>query len=138
MKNWLKTLLIIGGILLIAGLGLLYWIFNKPHRDVAKEQGIQLTSQQLFDAFRKDESAANALYLDKAIELTGTVAEVSTNQEGQKVVNFSTDDPFFTINCTFKTDPGNLQPGDAIVFKGICTGYIPDASVVINEGVLIK
>lgn len=138
MKKWIKVLLIAGGIGLIAGLGLLYWIFNKPHRDVAKEKGIQLTAQQLFNAFRNDEATANKLYLDKAIELSGTVADVSTNQEGQKVVNFSTNDPFFTINCTFKTDPGNLQPGDAIVFKGICTGFIPDASVVINEGVLVK
>lgn len=138
MKKWIKVLLIAGGIGLIGGLGLLYWIFNKPHRDVAKEKGIQLTAQQLFDAFRNDEATANKLYLDKAIELSGTVADVSTNQEGQKVVNFSTNDPFFTINCTFKTDPGNLQPGDAIVFKGICTGFIPDASVVINEGVLVK
>jgi hypothetical protein len=138
MKKWIKVLLIAGGIGLIAGLGLLYWIFNKPHRDVAKETGIQLTAQQLFDAFHNDEAAANKLYLDKAIELSGTVADVSTNQEGQKVVNIATNDPFFTINCTFKADPGNLQPGDAIVFKGICTGFIPDASVVINEGVLVK
>lgn len=54
MKKWIKVLLIAGGIGLIAGLGLLYWIFNKPHRDVAKEKGIQLTAQQLFDAFRNE------------------------------------------------------------------------------------
>jgi hypothetical protein len=80
MKKWLKFLLVAGGIGLLAGLALLYWIFNKPHRDVSKEKGIQLTSQQLFEAFRKDEAVANGLYLDKAIELSGTVAEVSTNQ----------------------------------------------------------
>ena len=88
--------------------------------------------------FRTNEASANSQYLDKAIELTGTVADVSTNQEGQKVVNFSTNDPLVMINCTFKTDPGNLKAGDSITFKGICTGYIPDANVVINEGVLIK
>lgn len=134
----MKVLLIAAGIGLIAGLLMLYWIFNKPHRDVAKEKGIALSAQQLYDAFRTNESAANSQYLDKAIELTGTVADVSTNQEGQKVVNFSTNDPLVMINCTFKTDPGNLKAGDSITFKGICTGYIPDANVVINEGVLIK
>ena len=134
----MKVLLLAAGIGLIAGLLLLYWIFNKPHRDVAKEMGITLSAQQLYDAFRTNEASANSQYLDKAIELTGTVADVSTNQEGQKVVNFSTNDPLVTINCTFKTDPGNLKVGDSITFKGICTGYIPDANVVINEGVLIK
>jgi cytochrome c-type biogenesis protein CcmE len=138
MKKWMKVLLLAVGIGLIAGLLLLYWIFNKPHRDVAKEMGITLSAQQLYDSFRTNEASANSQYLDKAIELTGTVADVSTNQEGQKVVNFSTNDPLVMINCTFKTDPGNLKAGDSITFKGICTGYIPDANVVINEGVLIK
>lgn len=134
----MKILLSIAGIGLVAGLILLYWIFNKPHRDVTKEKGITLTAQQLYDAFKNNETQANSLYLDKAIELNGTVADISTNQAGQKVVNFSTNDPLVMINCTFKTDPGNLKVGDTITFKGICTGYIPDANVVINEGVLIK
>ncbi len=134
----MKILLSIAGIGLIAGLLLLYWIFNKPHRDVAKEKGIELTAQQLYDAFKTNEAQANSLYLDKAIQLNGTVADFSTNQAGQKVVNFSTNDPLVMINCTFKTDPGDLKTGDTITFKGICTGYIPDANVVINEGVLIK
>ena len=134
----MKILLSVAGIGLVAGLILLYWIFNKPHRDVAKEQGIELTAQQLYDAFKNNETQANSLYLDKAIQLSGTVADISTNQAGQKVVNFSTNDPLVMINCTFKTDPGSLKAGDTITFKGICTGYIPDANVVINEGVLIK
>jgi len=138
MKKWMKILLSIAGIGLVAGLILLYWIFNKPHRDVAKEKGIELTAQQLYDAFKNNETQANSLYLDKAIQLSGTVADISTNQAGQKVVNFSTNDPLVMINCTFKTDPGALKAGDTITFKGICTGYIPDANVVINEGVLIK
>lgn len=134
----MKVLLTIAAVGLIAGLLMVFWIFNKPHRDVAKEKGIALSAQQVYDAFRTNEASANSKYLDKAIELTGTVADVSTNQEGQKVVNFSTNDPLVMINCTFKTDPGNLKAGDTITFKGICTGYIPDANVVINEGVLIK
>jgi cytochrome c-type biogenesis protein CcmE len=138
MKKWMKVILTVAAIGLIAGLLMVYWIFNKPHRDVAKEKGIALSAQQVYDAFRTNEASANSKYLDKAIELTGTVADVSTNQEGQKVVNFSTNDPLVMINCTFKTDPGNLKAGDTITFKGICTGYIPDANVVINEGVLIK
>jgi hypothetical protein len=138
MKKWMKTLLIIGIIGLLAGGGLVYWIFNKPHRDVTQEKAVQLTAQKLFDAFKANEANANKLYLDKAIELSGEVSEVIKNQEGQIVVNFKTNDPLFVINCTFKTNPGELKVGQNITFKGICTGYIPDANVVINEGVLVK
>jgi hypothetical protein len=138
MKKWMKTLLIIGIIGLLAGGGLVVWIFNKPQRDVTREKAVQLTAQKLFDAFKTNEANANKLYLDKAIELSGEVGEVITNQEGQIVVNFKTNDPLFVINCTFKTNPGELKVGQNITFKGICTGYIPDANVVINEGVLVK
>ncbi len=138
MKKWMKIVLAIGVVGLVTGGIIVYRIYTKPHRDVTKEQGIQLTAQQLYDAFKKDETAANALYLDKAIELSGEVIDFAANQDGNIVVNFKTDDPFVVINCTFKTNPGNLTAGQTITFKGICTGYIPDANVVINEGVLVK
>ncbi len=138
MKKWIKIVLIVGAIVLIAGSITVFWLFNKPHRDVTKEQGMQLSAQKLYDAFRTNEAQANKQYLDKAIEMTGEVAEVITNQDGNIVVNFKTNDPLFVINCTFKTNPGLLKPGQMITFKGICTGYIPDANVVINEGVLVK
>ena len=138
MRKSFKIVLILGVSILITGSIIAYRIFNKPHRDVNQEQGVQLSAQNLYDAFRTNEAEANKLYLDKAIQLKGEVAEITTNQDGNKVVNFKTSDPLFVINCTFKTDPGELKPGQNITFKGICTGYIPDANVVINEGVLVK
>ena len=138
MKRWIRTGLIIGAVCIITGSIVVYRVYTKPHRDVSKEQGVQLTAQKLFDAFRTNESAANKLYLDKAIEMRGEVAEITANQDGNTVVNFKTSDPLFVINCTFKTPPGKLKVGEAITFKGFCKGYIPDANVVINEGILVK
>lgn len=138
MRKWVKIVLIVVVLGLIGASAVVYYVYNKPHRDVSKEKGVQLSAQNLYDAFRTNEAEANKLYLDKAIELTGEVANVSTNQDGKVVVDFKTNDPLVVINCTFKENPGSLQPGQTITFKGICTGYIPDANVVINEGVLVK
>jgi len=138
MKNWKRILLVVVIIGLITGGFIVYRIFTKPHRDVSHEVAVTLTAQKLYDAFKANEANANQLYLDKAIELSGEVLDFSTNQDGQTVVNFKTSDPLVVINCTFKTNPGTLTAGSTITFKGICTGYIPDANVVINEGVLIK
>lgn len=141
VSNWSKAKLLLWvallGLALSAALTV-YFVYSREHRDVTAEKGIEVTAQQLFEAFAADETKANALYLDKAIQITGEVINVSTNQDGNIVVDFKTNDPFFVINCTFKADPGALKAGDSITFKGICTGYIPDANVVINEGVLIK
>ncbi|NCI47740.1 OB-fold protein [Sediminibacterium soli] len=138
MKKWIKVLLIVLVIGLVGAAGVVYYVYNRPHRDVSTEQGVKLTAQGIYDAFHTNEAEANKLYLDKAIELTGEVADIATNQDGKVVVNFKTNDPMVVINCTFKENPGNLKPGQTITFKGICTGYIPDANVVINEGVLVK
>lgn len=138
MKKWKKIVLIIIVLGVLGAGSVVLYVYLKPHRDVSNEKGVQLSAQKLFDAFKANEADANTKYLDKAIELTGEVADITTNQDGNTVVNFKTNDPLFMINCTFKTKPGELKPGQNITFKGICTGYIPDANVVINEGVLVK
>lgn len=138
MKKWIKIVLLIVTVFLITGSIMVYRIYTKPHRDVSVEKGVALTAQSLYDAFKTNEAVANTKYLDKTIELTGVVAEVTTNQAGNTVVNFTTTDPQFMINCTFKVNPGKLTPGETITFKGICTGYIPDFNVVMNEGVLVE
>ncbi len=138
MKRWLKILLILIGLGILAGGIMVYRIYNKPHPDVTKEKGVELSAQNLYDAFRTNEADANTKYLGKAIELTGEVAAVSKNQDGNTVVDFKTNDPLFVINCIFIKAPGLLKPGETHTFKGFCTGYIPDANVVINEGVLVK
>ena len=138
MKKVWKIVIAVAVIGVIAGGSFAWYVFNKPHRDVSKEKGLELTAQKIYDEFKANEEAANQKYLDKAIQLTGEVATVSTNQDGNVVADFKTNDSLFVINCTFKTNPGPIKPGDRITFKGICTGYIPDANVVINEGVLVK
>ena len=138
MKKWKKIVLIIIVLGVLGAGSVVLYVYLKPHRDVLNEKGVQLSAQKLFDAFKANEADANTKYLDKAIELTGEVADITTNQDGNTVVNFKTNDPLFMINCTFKTKPGELKPGQNITFTGICTGYIPDANVVINEGVLVK
>jgi hypothetical protein len=139
MVKWQKVLLWLFVITLLGfGIirGYLYYLNNKPHRDVTTEQGVQVTAQQIFDEFMTNETEANRKYLNKAIQVTGEVAEAKKNQDNKTVVLLKTSDPVFGVNCTFKNEPGELQPGNTIIFKGICTGFLSD--VVINEGVIVK
>jgi len=136
MRSWKKRSLIIIGILAIAAAGYAYYLWNKPARDVSKEEGIHITAMAIFDSFINNEQAANASFLNKAIEVTGKVTDVKKNQAGETVVYLESSDPMFGVNCTFKGDPGAIDKGSTITFKGICTGYLSD--VVINEGILVK
>ena len=138
MKKWKKIILVLALVTVVTGVSIVLYVYLKPHRDVTNEKGVQLSAQSLYDAFKVNETEANAKYLDKAIELSGEVGDVSVNQDGFTVVNFKTNDPLIVINCTFKTNPGVLKAGQKITFKGICTGYVPDDKVSINQGVLVK
>jgi hypothetical protein len=131
-----KIFLII--LILTVGVGSIYafYIWNEPARDVSKEKGIHITAVAIFDSFTNNEQSANTHYLNKAVEVTGTVTNVKKNQAGQTVVYLQSADPMFGVNCTFKQDPGAIQKGSTITFKGICTGYLSD--VILNEGVLVK
>ena len=134
-KKWGLVFIIIG-LLIAAGLGYAYYLWNKPARDVADEEAIKITAVAIFDSFANNEQAANKLYLNKAIEVTGKVTSLQKNQAGKTVVVLQSDDPVFGVNCTFKQDPGTIDNNSLITFKGICTGYLSD--VIINEGILVK
>ena len=136
MRNKRKFIFIIITIIVLAGLGYAYYIWNKPARDVAKEQGIQITAVAIFDSFSNNEQSANMQYLNKAIEVTGKVSDIKKNQAGETVVHLQSNDPVFGVNCTFKQDPGAIAKESTITFKGICTGYLSD--VIINEGIIVK
>ncbi|WP_298298519.1 hypothetical protein [Hydrotalea sp.] len=138
MKKILKYFLILVVIIAIAATGFVVYVYNKPHRNVAKENAVTLTAEQLYQAFKDNEQQANQLYLDKAIELIGQITQITTNQQGQTVIDFNTADSMVTINCTFKNKPDRIKVGDSVHFKGICTGYIPDMNVVMNNGILVE
>jgi len=62
------------------------YIWDKPHCDVTKEKGIRISAIALFDSFYHNEKVATNSFLNKAIEVTGKIITVKTNNAGQTVV----------------------------------------------------
>lgn len=136
MKQWKKIFFIVVLAFVLTGLLYAYYVWNKPARDVSSEKGIQITAVAIFDSFTNNEQSANERFLNKAIEVTGTVNDVKKNQAGETVVYLQSSDPVFGVNCTFKEDPGVINKGSTITFKGICTGFLSD--VVLTGGIIVK
>jgi tRNA_anti-like len=131
-----RKILTVITILLLAAISYGLYVWNKPQRDVQDEKAVTIAATAIFDSFIVNETKANELYLNKAIQVTGEVSEVKKNQDGNAVVYLKSTDPVFGVNCTFKEDPGPLEKGTTITFKGICTGYLSD--VIINQGIIVK
>lgn len=136
MKSKKKIALIVVLATILFGSIYGYYMWNKPARNVAGEKGLEITAIAIFDSFNLSEQRANALYLNKAIQVTGEVTETKQNQAGETVVYLKSNDPLFGVNCTFKENPGTIAKGSTITFKGVCTGFLSD--VIINQGIIVK
>lgn len=130
MRKVLFIALVLGTI----GATVAYFVYNKPHRDIASEDAaFSLTADELFDAFEADEAAANAKYLDQTVEVTGEVAEVSENSAGQAVITISATNAMMGGVSATMQEPGvvTISQGQTATVKCRCTGYLMDV-ILIN------
>jgi len=138
MKTWLKWALGILILVAIAAGGFAWWIFHKPHRNINTEIAVTIGTNDLLDAFKKNEKTASTEYTNKVLELTGIVKEASKNDAGNWFINIENSTQTGSITVAFSALKDTIQAFDSIAYKGICAGYFPeDNSVVINEAVLL-
>ena len=138
MKTWLKWALGILILVAIAAGGFAWWIFHKPHRNINTEIAVTIGTNDLLDAFKKNEKTASTEYTNKVLELTGIVKEASKNDAGNWVINIENSTQTGSITVAFSALQDTIQAFDSIAYKGICAGYFPeDNSGVINEAVLL-
>jgi hypothetical protein len=136
MNRTFRNLLLIALILVLAGSAVAYFMWNKPHRNVENEKGVEVTAAQLVKEYQQNENEANKKYLDKAIQVRGTISEVKSNQDGKTTVMLSSDDAFTGVFCTLKEPASNISTGSPVIIKGICSGMLSD--VRLSEAVVVK
>ncbi|HVX49608.1 MAG TPA: hypothetical protein VHB48_05595, partial [Chitinophagaceae bacterium] len=77
-----KIVLAILGLLIIAAVGIWYYAFiwsAGHHRNVEDEKAIHTTAASLVAAYEENEHAADSIFLDKAVQVTGEVVLVQYN-----------------------------------------------------------
>ena len=121
--------------LLLGTAGVAWYIFFKPHRSLSDSRVTRVEADSLFMAFQQDEQKANAAYLDKALEVSGIVAGIETNQQGQTVLLLDSGDPMGGVACTLSDTVAGLAKGQTVVVRGFCSGYL--TYVVLRDGVIV-
>lgn len=132
----MKKILISVLVLALASSLVFVLVYNKPHRNPEKEEAVQVNALDLFNAFESNEAEANTKYLDKVLEITGVVSEITANQEKQPIVVLESGNMIFGVRCTMQHDQANTHIGDTVSIRGICTGYLSD--VIITNGTISK
>jgi hypothetical protein len=121
--------------LLLAGLvggGVAYFLYNKPHEDISTlTPDYVIFPSTLANAFDENEDEANALYLDKTIELKGKVREIAEDGSVRSLV-LETGNPITGVLCEFQDQEmiANIKAGDSVTVRGICSGKLTDVVLV--------
>jgi len=122
----------------ITALGGYYYVFvysKTHHRNVQSEKGLVIQADSLSAAYQANEKNANALYLNKAVEVSGTIVSIDKNQEGKITIILGRSDSFSNVSVTLiSTAPLTQKIGETITIKGVCTGALSD--VIVTEGVV--
>ncbi|HEU5147015.1 MAG TPA: hypothetical protein VFT90_09880 [Chryseosolibacter sp.] len=132
----MRTTIGVGGVLLLMIVIAGYMIVNKPHRSVDVDEFIPIGARRLYMAFRSNEALANGVYLDKVVQVDGSVSAVLANQDGEQVVLLEGGDDLYGISCSMVEETADIKPGMSVKIKGICTGYLSD--VIVVRGRLVK
>ena len=123
--------MLIVGALAIMGIGIGVMIYNKPHKNMQSATAdLIIPAIELFTAFEQDENAANEKYLDKVVQVSGTVQEVKKDEDGNLGITLDGGSMMFGVICKLDAlsehKRTEFKEGEKVTFKGICTGILMD------------
>jgi hypothetical protein len=130
-----KKYFLIAGIvwLVLAGLGLYY--YDKPHLNAGeKATDISITAVDLYNQYQQDEAMANKKFLDKIIEVSGTITDIQKSENAISI-QLNGGSTAAGINCSITTHNDNNkislpEKGTSVNIKGKCAGMLMDVNLV--------
>lgn len=136
-RKTLRILLWIFLVGIVVGLSTVYYVFNKPRRNISKESAMYTTeAKELISEFKKDENSATKKYLDLTITVKGEIKSIRTLDNHSMV--FSLEDEMEGVSCTVDSaDVVNnfskltqFAKGSTGTFKGRCSGMLMDVQII--------
>lgn len=126
-KSKLKKLLIAAGILLAAGIGTAWYIFNDTFADTATQKATySFNALDFIKEFQPNDSAANKKYAEQIISINGRISET---EKADTTVNIKMADAngsyiIFAFQQQDAIAAKALKQGDSVSIKGSCSGGI--------------
>ena len=122
------------------------YLYNLKHTDMAKARpDFNITATALQKEFEVNETTASARYINKVIEVTGTIASVMQAGGNNLNISLKTGNDISSVICTFPAigDASKIKTGDNIVLRGECSGFTqlfpgePPLDVLLNNCAVI-
>lgn len=134
MKNWVKITLF--AVLIIAAGAVWFGLheFNLKHPDTSKvKPAFIVTATSLQKEFEDNEKTASSKYINKIIEVSGTIATVTPADSTHINVSLKTGSDVSSVICTFAATGAHpeFRTGEEITLRGECSGFLMD--VLLNN-----
>ena len=139
MKKSFKIALVVVATLGLAGICVGLYLFNLQAIDLQKAKpDFAMTSIDLQKAFEDNEAVSITKYVNKIIEVTGTIESVKAGEGNITNVALKTGSELSSVICTLspQSDPAPLVSGNEVTIRGECSGFLMD--VLMNNCVVIK
>jgi hypothetical protein len=139
MKTSVKIALFVVFFIALGGILAALYMFNMKHTDTAKAKpDFVVTATDLQKEFENNETAASTKYINKIVEVKGTIASIRPAENNSVNITLVTGSEMSSVICTFITlaDHSKLIVGDSVTIRGECSGYLMD--VLMNNCALIK
>lgn len=144
MKTWVKIILGLAVVGIIALFLVYKFVYNKQHPDYENaEAQFSMTATELFQAFKTNKDAASTKYNGKMITLTGKLSKVESADSLVIAVFVFSQGDFGDegVRCTmlkkFNDAADKLQPDGDFMVKGYCTGY-NETDVILEKCSIIN
>lgn len=140
MKRYRTVLLVLVIAILAAGI----YAYREYHRKPAALNELSadqvISADSLLAAYSLNEEAANKKFLGKVIDVTGTVAAITGQQDTVANVQLGAKEGIAHVSCSISLSEisklKELSEGKVTTIRGVCTGYLMD--VELNRCVIIK
>jgi hypothetical protein len=134
MKPFVKIALFVVFFFAVGAMLVALIMFNKKHTDTAKAKpDFVVTATVLQKEFEDNETAASARYINKILEVSGTIASITQTDSLNLNVSLKTGNDMSSVICTFhnRADNPRFNQGDEITLRGECSGFLMD--VLLNN-----
>jgi hypothetical protein len=139
MKTYVKIAIFVVSFIALSAILAALYMFNLKATDMSKAKpDFVLTASLLQKAFEDDETSASLKYINKIVEVTGTIASIKTGENNILSLTLNTASDLSSVICTFPAiaDPSKLKPGNSITLRGECSGFLMD--VLLNNCAIIE
>jgi hypothetical protein len=138
-KIWI-TLLVVVAVIALSLLGGYLYLLHMPEKSMSKQvPDFSMSATRLAEEFEADPAAANGKFIDRVIEVTGVISEISTDQNNAIVFILHENEAPAGVLCTVSEKSASkaerYKVGDRVVLRGICTGMLFE--VVLNRCVIV-